>query len=155
MRRLIHLIGILSIAYSVVACTHLAAQKNKTGFTHVPVMHWFDYKVSQWSVDLQSTPPPDGHGGNCVPVAQELQKRIVKSGRMAIVVAVDPPTGPKHAMVMYSHEKGGNFSRLIDNGALTAHYPKRKEGLYEGKFGKYLGVCNRWRGSICLLDEPF
>ncbi len=158
MRRLIHVIGITSILFTLFAlfaCT-ATEERAKIRFSRVVALEPFDYRVYKWSFDLRNTPPPWEGAGNCVPVVVELQKRITSTGRMAVIVAVDPPgKGPDHAMLMYAHKKGGKFSRLIDNGLLTQNHPKHNKGLYSGEYGKYLGVCKKPEGNRCVLDEPF
>lgn len=92
-----------------------------------------------------------------MPFVVEMQKRIVGTGRMAIIVVVDPvPSGKaKHAMLMYGNEKGGKFNKLIDNGQLTKFHPKNSQGLYERKYGEYIGICKEPFGGMCYVDEPF
>lgn len=103
----------------------------------------FQRQVAEWSHSLKDWPPPAPGRGNCYPVAKQLQKRIVETGRMAIIIVTDPTPDDdiKHAMVMYDSDSNGGFDSVIDNGYSTKHIPLPSSGLREGKFGEYLGQC--------------
>lgn len=103
----------------------------------------FQSQVSEWSHSLKDWPAPESSTGNCYPVSKQLQKRIVATGRMAIIIVTDPTPEDdiNHAMVMYDSDKDGSFDSVIDNGYSTKHIPQPRSGLLEGKFGKYLGRC--------------
>ena len=113
--------------------------------------HPFLMKVARWSWELRDTPAPmpGPDAGNCLPVAIELQKRIVATGRMAILLVTDPdPTDEiKHALVLFDHDKDGSFDHVIDNGFSTGHFPRESAGLYTGEFGVYLGRLQKNRNG--------
>ena len=114
----------------------------------------FNQQVMDWSYELKDMESP--YEGNCVPVAQELQKRIVATGRMAVIIVTDPEPGDDiyHAMVMYDSDKSGTFDRVIDNGYSTGNAPWPRDSLYDGAFGKYLGICKEPEGNKCLVSTP-
>ena len=103
----------------------------------------FEQTVQEWSVELsKSIPTPAEVEGNCLPVAMELQKRIVNTGRIAFIAVVDKDVLPtRHAMVVYSSEVGGRLDSVIDNGAATFNKVVPKDFLDEDVFGTYLGTC--------------
>lgn len=164
MRGLTYIVCFISIFVMLSACAVVIEQSARTnthtvGNTEVTQarMDSFDYIVAGWSSDLKTTPYPSNSSGNCLPVVVELQKRIVRTGRMAIIVVTNPNPENRilHAMLMYGHEKGGRFSRIIDNGYLTDNYPKPAKDLYTGEFGEYIGVCKTPHGGRCAVSEPF
>ncbi len=114
----------------------------------------FDQQVMDWSYELRDM--PSKYEGNCMPVAQELQKRIVATGRMAVIIVTDPEPGDDiyHAMVMYDSEPDGRFDRVIDNGYSTGNAPWPRDALYAGDFGKYMGVCKKPEGNKCAVTTP-
>ena len=105
----------------------------------------FNDQVGEWAEEITEATPPvqvsDTEAGNCLPVALELQKRIVATGRSAIIVAVAPPTGANHALVLYASKPGGRFDYVIDNGFSTAWVAQPRELLNNGTFGKYYATC--------------
>ena len=101
----------------------------------------FNDQVSTWSRDLMDAQGCNG-GGNCVPVALELQKRIRDAGYIAFVIAVDPDPndGIMHAVVLYdSDDPDFVLDSVIDNGYSTDNYPRKAKMLYSGVFGEYKG----------------
>ncbi len=118
----------------------------------------FQREVAKWSHSLKDWPPPAPGRGNCYPVAKQLQKRIVATGRMAIIIVTDPTPEDdiKHAMVMYDGDEDGRFDSVIDNGYSTKHIPQTKDDLHAGKFGAYLGQCKEDASrTACIMGEKF
>jgi hypothetical protein len=103
----------------------------------------FEMQVGKWSEEINAgTPTPPKAGGNCLPVAMELQKRIVDTGRIAFVAVVDKDVLPtRHAMVVYSSKVAGRLDSVIDNGSATFNKVVPKDFLDTGVFGTYLGTC--------------
>ena len=103
----------------------------------------FNERVGVWARDLHSTPNPAGSNGNCLPVAVKLQSRIVDTGRMAVILAVDPTPDDDilHAIVFYDSDKDGSFDSLIDNGYTTNFVVQPESKLRDGSLGKYVGKC--------------
>jgi hypothetical protein len=103
----------------------------------------FEQTVQEWSKEVAAnTPNPEGLNGNCLPVAIELQKRIVDTGRIAFVAIVDPPEmDGLHALVVYSSEVAGRLDSVIDNGFSTYHIVQPKDFLDTHVFGEYIGTC--------------
>jgi hypothetical protein len=103
----------------------------------------FEQTVEEWSVELNdSILTPKDVEGNCLPVAMELQKRIVDSGRIAFVAVVDPEEMEgRHAVVVYSSKVSGRLDSVIDNGYSTYNKVLPKDFLDTGVFGKYIGTC--------------
>lgn len=122
------------------------------------LMTAFQRQVSEWSYSLRNFPPPAPGRGNCYPVAKQLQKLIVATGRMAIIVVTDPTPHDviKHAMVMYDSDANGGFDSVIDNGYSTNHIPQPKSALHEGKFGVYIGHCKKdSSATTCIIGAAF
>lgn len=123
------------------------------------VDHYYNLTVQRWSRELRDLPSPEGRGGNCTPVAVELQRRIVKSGRMALLVVVKPDTGgPDHLLVLYSScKKCARTDSLIDNGWANSHIPIPKVNLTNGSLGKFRGYCQLVKhDQTCILhDSPY
>jgi hypothetical protein len=103
----------------------------------------FEQTVQEWSVELSNNiPKPKDVDGNCLPVAMELQKRIVETGRIAFVAVVDPEElEGRHAVVVYSSEVNGRLDSVIDNGYSTYNKVVPKDFLDTGVFGEYVGTC--------------
>lgn len=103
----------------------------------------FEQTVEEWSKELgNSIVAPKDVDGNCLPVAIELQKRIVNTGRIAFVAVVDPEEMEgRHAVVVYSGEVGGRLDSVIDNGYSTYNKVLPKDFLDTGVFGEYVGTC--------------
>ena len=111
-----------------------------------PVELTFEQTVEQWSKELSESIAPvkitDDIEGNCLPVAMELQRRIVDTGRIAFIAVTHPEnleTG--HALVVYSSEIKGRLDSVIDNGFSTYNKVVPKDFLDTGVFGKYTGTC--------------
>ncbi len=118
----------------------------------------FQREVAKWSHSLKDWPPPAPDKGNCLPVAKQLQKRIVATGRMAIIIGTNPTPEDNigHAMVMYDSDKDGRFDSVIDNGYSTKHIPQTRDDLYAGEFGAYLGQCKEEVSlTSCVMGEKF
>lgn len=113
----------------------------------------FHNTVAAWSHQLKDTPKPKGASGNCLPVAVELQKRIVRTGRMAIIVSVDPTPADNisHAVVVFDSDMNGSFDSFADNGFLTRWTVKPYGPLLRGEYGKYEGRCVEPEGFRCRL----
>lgn len=103
----------------------------------------FEQTVQEWSAELEeSIPMPKEIDGNCLPVAMELQKRIVDTGRIAFIAVVDPKEMEgRHAVVVYSSEVNGRLDSVIDNGYSTYNKVLPKDFLDTGVFGEYIGTC--------------
>ena len=104
----------------------------------------FEQTVQEWSVELnKNISAPEGVDGNCLPVAMELQKRIVETGRIAFIAIVDPEEMVgRHAVVAYSSKIGsGKLDSVIDNGYSTYNKVLPKDFLDTGVFGEYVGTC--------------
>lgn len=127
------------------------AVANKSMFTRhaiaeVHTVQTFEQTVEEWSTELSESIAaiqvlPDVEG-NCLPVALELQKRIVDTGRIAFIAVVHPEeleTG--HALVVYSSEVAGRLDSVIDNGYSTYNKVQPKDFLDTGVFGTYTGTC--------------
>ena len=128
--------------------SHLISHTGMEDFTD-PFLN----EVSDWSVDITSvTPGPAPDKGNCLPVALKLQKLIVDTGRMAILVVTDPTPDDEilHVVVIFDADKDGRFDHIIDNGYSTSHFPRHSSGLYDGNFGKYIGVLRKVAGKYTL-----
>lgn len=112
----------------------------------VPVseIYQFEQTVQEWSAELEvSVPKPEDIDGNCLPVAMELQKRIVETGRIAFIAIVDPTElEGRHAVVVYSSKVAGRLDSVIDNGYSTFNKVVPKDFLDTGVFGEYIGTCN-------------
>ena len=121
--------------------------------TQRPAPHPFNVTVGRWSHDLKDTPKPVGSKGNCLPVAVELQRRIVATGRMAWIVSIDPTPndGISHAVVVYDSDKNGRVDSFADNGYITRWNPMPVGPLLAGKHGKFEGRCVNPEGSYCTL----
>lgn len=118
----------------------------------------FNKKVSGWSWELKNMPNPYPSGGNCLAVALEIQKRLVNEGRMALIMITDPVEndGSTHAVVLYNSNPNNVLDSVIDNGYVTGNFPRKREGLYTGAFGKYMGEvdmdrCDLKQGNSCYL----
>mgnify|MGYP001815413833 FL=1 len=103
----------------------------------------FEQTVQEWSIELAgSIKAPEGVDGNCLPVAMELQKRIVDTGRIAFIAVVDPEEMEgRHAVVVYSSEVSGRLDSVIDNGYSTYNKVLPKDFLDTNVFGEYIGTC--------------
>ena len=123
----------------------------------------FNDTVGEWAEEISDSTPSvqvtEDTSGNCLPVAVELQKRIVATGRSALIVAVDVPdldTG--HALVLYTSEPGGRFDYVIDNGFSTAWVAQPRTLLDRGVFGTYYATCKDpvpSKGYCGHLGAPF
>ena len=109
-------------------------------------VHTFEDTVESWSAELEESVPavqvtPDVEG-NCLPVAVELQRRIVETGRIAFIAIVEPPNlETAHAVVVYSSKVAGRLDSVIDNGYSTQNKVKPTDFLDTGVFGLYTGTC--------------
>lgn len=104
----------------------------------------FTDQVDVWAEELsESIPSPDVVDGNCLPVALELQRRIVDTGRSALIVVIELPENVNnHALVMYTSEPGGRFDYVIDNGFSTGLVSQPRALLNKGHLGgEYYGTC--------------
>ena len=103
----------------------------------------FEQTVQKWSAELsESIPQPEEVDGNCLPVAMELQKRIVETGRIAFIAIVDPEEMiGRNAVVVYSSKVSGRLDSVIDNGYSTYNKVLTKDFLDTGVFGEYIGTC--------------
>lgn len=105
----------------------------------------FDDMVERWSMELDAIAPVVDLGeasGNCLEVAVELQKRIVATGRMAVIPLVKYEGKiVGHVLVMYDSDKDGRFDSVIDNGYETNHRVMPREALYNNELGNYVGLC--------------
>ena len=116
------------------------------GQSDIPEDILFEMQVQEWSVELSESMEsvqvtPDSEG-NCLPVAAELQKRIVDSGRIAFIGVVYPETiDTGHAIVVYSSKVAGRLDSVIDNGFSTYNKVLPKDFLDTGVFGEYAGTC--------------
>ena len=104
----------------------------------------FNDQVGEWAEELtEVTDNPIDTDGNCLPVAVELQRRIVDTGRSALIVAIhteDPLND--HALVLYTSEPGGRFDYVIDNGFSTAWVAQPRALLDKGLLGgEYYATC--------------
>jgi hypothetical protein len=131
--------------FALTASLYLYVEKpfNFETTSPVPKVATFEQTVEEWSVELNgSIPTPKDAGGNCLPVAMELQKRIVNTGRIAFVSVVDPEEMEgAHAVVVYSSKVNGRLDSVIDNGYSTYNKVLPKDFLDTGVFGKYIGTC--------------
>jgi hypothetical protein len=104
----------------------------------------FNEQVGVWAEELtEVTDNPIDTDGNCLPVAVELQRRIVETGRSALIVAIntDDPLND-HALVLYTSKLGGRFDYVIDNGYSTAWVAQPRVLLDEGLLGgEYYATC--------------
>ena len=120
----------------------------------VPVTtHPFNTTVGHWSHELKDIPKPAGSNGNCLPVAVELQRRIVRTGRMAWIVSIDPTPNDNisHAVVVYDSDLDGRIDSFADNGFVTKWTPGRVGPLLRGDYGKFEGRCVEPEGGRCRL----
>lgn len=121
----------------------------------------FNDQVGEWAEELaEVTPNPEDTDGNCLPVAVELQRRIVDTGRSALIVAIDTEDPDNdHALVLYTSEPGGRFDFVIDNGYSTAWVAQPRVLLDKGHLGgKYYGTCmepNAENGTCNKFGLPF
>ncbi len=127
-------------------------------YTDDMVVTPFNKRVSGWSWELRDMPNPYPTGGNCLAVAQELQSRLVDAGRMAIIIVTDPipNDGESHALVLYNSKKTGLLDSVIDNGFVTGNFPRKREGLYTGDFGRYIGQidrCDFKQKNLCYMKK--
>lgn len=134
------------------------ANNNTHVYTEDMVVNDFNKKVAGWSWELKDMPNPYKAGGNCLAVAQEIQKRLRDEGRMALILATDPipDDGASHAIVLYNSDPQGTLDSVIDNGFVTDNFPRKRAGLYTGQFGKYLGEVDRCvfeQKNLCYIKE--
>lgn len=117
------------------------------------VVYPFNATVGHWSHQLKDIPKPKGATGNCLPVAVELQRRIVATGRMAWIVSIDPTPEDNisHAVVVYDSDANGRIDSFADNGYVTKWKPMPVGPLMRGQHGKFQGRCVEPKGHQCIL----
>lgn len=120
--------------------------------------HYYNLRVQQWSMELRDLPSPEGREGNCTPVAVELQRRIVRSGRMALLVVIRTDPDTTHILVMYnSCKECTQTDSLIDNGWANNHIPLPRSALTSGELGKFMGYCQlvKHNQTCNIHDSPY
>lgn len=138
--------------------TYVVSNTPIHSYTEDMVVTPFTKKVAGWSWELRDMANPYKSGGNCLAVAQEIQSRLVKEGRMAVILITDPDPndGESHAIVLFNSKVNGRLDSVIDNGFVTKNFPRKRSGLYTGVFGKYMGqidYCDTTHKNKCYLKK--
>lgn len=107
----------------------------------------FEEQVEYWADEINLDTPaptsPNGIKGNCLPVAAELQARIIRAGHDAHIILIDSTPGVygNHAIVLFDLDGDNILDSVIDNGASTKRDVLPREVLDNGSLGEYFGVC--------------
>ena len=137
---------IMTVVFWTVANCSIAPKPESIGPIHtVPT---FTKVVEGWAKDLGNNTPlittDEGVEGNCLPVAMELKKRILATGRKAHIALVSEKGATSgHALVLFNSDIDGSLDSIIDNGFATNHKVKPRDFLDIGLYGEYVGTCTK------------